>query len=39
MQKGRSVTAAAFLLSNVVEGMDRALSLELSSNLGPVLWT
>lgn len=36
MQKGRSVTAAAFLLSI---GMDRAFSLELSSKLGPTLWT
>lgn len=39
MQKGRSVTAAAFLLSIVVGGMDRALSLELGSTLGPPLWT
>ncbi len=30
MQKGRSVTAAAFLLSIVVEAMDRAFSLSLA---------
>jgi hypothetical protein len=39
MQKGRSVTAAAFLLSIVVEAMDRAFGLSLAPTLGPPLWT
>ena len=33
MQKGRSVTAAAFLLSIVVRGMDRAFGLSLALHL------
>jgi hypothetical protein len=39
MQKGRSVTATAFLLSIVVGGMDRGFGLGLTPTLGPTLWT
>lgn len=39
MQKGRSVTAAAFLLSIVVGGTDGTFGLSLALTLGPTLWT
>jgi hypothetical protein len=39
MQKGRSVTTAAFLLLIVVSGMERAFGLSLALTLGPTLWT